>query len=177
MTALHPRMTIDLRSAPLPGGWRHLSMEAAQGPCCVLEADHPSETLSLTLVAVGLHRIHVGLVVRPHRWNTAMQVRVEPGGSWRRVRPMRLLRNDRYAVQDADLGLFDLPAGGGIQIRTEPECTAALAYVRFEPDVGQCESRRRRNAGVVFDTNMTMSMYRIDEPDDLLAVLRPFVDS
>jgi|GEM_PF-1990351 len=164
--------TIDL-----PAGWRRTQFDQSGELVTVLHADHPADELRLPLNGNGPAALHLGMVNVSERFNSAMQVRVDPDGAWRRVRPMRFVSARGPQVQDGHLGTFDLNPQSVLRIRTEPNSTAGFAYVRSSHPAGQIEPRHKRNAAVVFDTNMTMSDYRIDEPDDLLTVMRPYVDS
>jgi len=169
-------LTAQFETTPLPTGWRRTHFQRGDQPVTLLSADHPGDELRLHLAGRGPTSIHLGLAVIDGSHNSAMQIRVDPGGNWRRVRPMRFMLACNTAVQDAHLGTFDLSADSVLRIRTERNGAAALAYVHAGPAVDP-EPRHKHNAGVVFDSNMTMSTCRIDEPDDLLNVLRPYINS
>lgn len=167
----------ELASIPLPKGWRKANHSSAGQEVVVLQAEPDADVLVVPLNAAGRREIHLGLVARPKFRNAAMQVKVSTDPFWRRVRPMRFIDDSALAIQDGCLGVFDLRSDSQLLVRAEPVDVAALAYVAtVEPDCA-APQRHKRNVGAVFDTNMSISRYRIGKPEDLRAVLAPYIDS
>lgn len=193
-------INVNLADLDLPDGWSRKEHRTRNDSVWIVSAEHPAPVISMPLPVEnsGHFELHLGMVVRPKSRNAAMQVKIPGQRVWRRVRPMRFVEDSVLAVQDGMLGVFELDEGSTLQIRTEPVSYAAIAYVTLTPKAKpktisnrtresserageESEVSRLRlqpaSAGVVFDTNMVMSTYRIEEPSDLDIVIAPYADS
>jgi len=172
----HVKSSERLAHIALPAGWERRTHTLDGKPVCILVAKHPADVLSIPLNASGWQEIHVGLF-RPNMRHGSMQVRLSTSRFWRRIRPMQFIEDPGGALQDGCLGVFHLEPDARLLVRTEPLTYACVGYVDCKPATAPHQDRHKRNVGVVFDVNMVMSHYRIDEPDDLLAVIAPYVES
>ena len=171
-------LSLDLSNIDLPEGWRRLRKNLDGEPISILIAEDGAGTLCLPLDGSGRKEIHLGMYVRPKERNFAMQYKLESKRFWRSVRPMRLIDDTKEAVQNGCLGVHEIQSGDRLLIRTEPVSHAGIAWVKLvEPNALPEPKWQKRNVGVVFDTNMVMSCFRIEEPDDLLAVMAPYIES
>lgn len=163
---------LDLESASLPAGWKRETI----GNQRIVYAEPGAQTLALPLGVTGKRTIRLGMVTQPGWARMGMQMRITPDGHWRRVRPMVFIEDHGWTVQDTDWITLDIAAGNELHIRPDLDVATALAYIALD-DPAPAPPIHKNNVGVVFDTNMTMSLYQINEPEDLLASLEPYVDS
>lgn len=91
---------------------------------------------------------------------------------------MRFNNDERDAIQPVDAIALDIQRGDALHIRTEPISRIALAGISLSPTTpSPAPSPADRSVGFVHDTNMSFSMYTIKRPDDVYAILQPYVDS
>ncbi len=165
-----------LASLTLPAGWRREAQPCADQLLTILHPDQSTAPLAIALEQSGRCRILLGVWAPAHRAPAALQVRLSTMQAWRQLRPVRLLEDRHHAVQQAELGVFDLPRGATLECRGVPGSQGGLVYVRCEPAGSTSATPACPDAaGVVMDTAMALSSFRIDEPTDLHAILQPFV--
>ena len=161
----------------LADGWYFQTLSSHENELQVLIGDDHADTIEIDLPSRGLQAVKLGLVLLDGLPNCAMQVKLSDDRYWRRVRPMRFIDSCQTMVQDAFLGNFEINADSKLLVRPEPESYAALAYVTLDKPHTPEPKRHKTNAGVVFDVNMIMSSYRIEQPEDLYTVVAPYIDS
>ena len=166
----------DLAHLPLPDGWERRPSTMNGEALCLLMATDAKEPLAMPLDATGPREIRVGLF-RPRMRHAALQFRLSTDRFWRQVRPATFIEDPGGAVQDVSLGVFDLQPDCRLLVRTVLRKHAAIAYVRLCPAPPPSSPTQRAKLGAVFDVYMVMNQHRIDEPDDLRAVIAPFADS
>jgi len=165
-----------LAHGPLPAGWQRRTLQHHSREIHVLSAKHPADTLSLPLNAKGKVEIHLG-VFRPKGVVASMQVRLSSERYWRRVEPMIFIDDPGGGLQDAVLGIREVKSGDRFLVRVQPDCCAALAYVHCADASVPAPPLPRKNVGAVIDAHFAWTKYRIDDPDDVLAIIAPFADS
>lgn len=161
---------------PLPSGWERRALQCEGREVCILSANHPADALAVPLRATGRVEVHLGLF-RPRGKVCSMQVRLSSERLWRRVEPMLFTDDPGGGLQDGLLGVFDVRPEDALIIRTEPASCASLAYVRTAAAPASGGMRCRKNVGAVIDVNSSWGKYRIEEPDDMLAMIAPYADS
>lgn len=114
--------TVNLADLDLPDGWSRKEHRTRNESVWIVSAEHSASVISIPLAVEnsGHFELHLGMVVRPKYRNAAMQVEIPGQRVWRRVRPMRFVKDSVLTVQDGMLGVFELEEGSTLQIRTEP---------------------------------------------------------
>lgn len=165
---------IDLPPLPLPDGWTRRNVHGA----FVISAEHPAGNLVIPLSSSGRCRIQWDLYTPANRRDLAMQYRLDSQQTWRRLRPMRFLANHDDAIQTVSTEALTIQPGDALHIRTEPASGIAIAGLALAPE-GEPLTKPppQRHVGLVYDSAMSLSTYRVDTPDDLHTILRPLADS
>lgn len=166
---------IDLGGLSLPPGWERRTISAEGGSYHLLQGHHPAEVLAIPLEAGGWHEVFLGLF-RPKAQHGSMHVRLSSQGHWRRMRPMHFIGDPGGGLQEGLFGTFELRREDQLLVRTEPHHAAGMGFVRLVPCSPEI-FQRHPNAGVVFDGNMALSTFHIEDAEDLEAVLAPYIES
>lgn len=175
----HTALTSCLETVRLPAGWRRDVYTQADGQrqCVLSPHELNAAPLVVPLASAGWQRIHVG-VFRPR--NTAARLRVKLSGDryWRTIQPMVLINDPGGTVQDLCLGPWHVAQEDHLLIQPASFGCAAVAWVWGEQVAAPSGPRRKGRLGAVIDVHDVITQqYRIEEPDDLRAVIAPFADS
>ena len=167
-------MNIDLTNIEMTNGWTRRTLTDGT---CVIEARDPAAELIVPLDVTGWHTLHIDFFTYANQRAVSTQLKLSSQEIWRRVRPMRFIRDHRDAIQPVDALTFDVQPGDGLHIRTQPICTIALAGLSLSPANAVTPPARDRSVAFVHDTNMSLSKYAINQPEDLYSILKPYVGS
>lgn len=169
--------SLRLKKILVPDGWHKRELSSEGDAFTVLQASHPAAELRIPLNAEDVQEIHLGLF-RPRGHRPALQVRLTHERFWRKLQPHLLTDDPGGAIQDAVLGVFDVPAGAELMVRTLSRGTAGLAYAFCRKAQPTTPVRHRHNVGAVIDVHDLMSLqFDIHGADDLCATIAPYVDS
>ncbi len=167
-------MNVDIAALPLTEGWTRRQI-ASVGP--VIEARHLSANLAIPLDVTGPRTLHVHFFVHADGSPAAMQWRLSSQPIWRRLRPMRFIRQSGTAIQSVDVAMLDVRPGDDLHVRVEPDCTIALAGMSLTPAAPSDTVAGEKSVAVVHDTCMTLGHYTIRQPMDFYSILQPYVGS
>jgi len=167
-------LNVDLSSIDLPDGWTRRGL-GEDG--CVIEARDPAEELVVPLGVTGRHTLRIEFFTPANRRDLSMQLRPSSQSTWRRVRPMRFIYDDRDAIQPVDVITLDVQPGDALHIRTEPANSIAIAGASLTPAEPETPPPGEKHVGFVHDTNMSFSKYTVKRPEDVYSILQPYVDS
>ncbi|MHC4873769.1 MAG: glycoside hydrolase family 10 protein, partial [Planctomycetota bacterium] len=168
--------SLNLNDLSLPSGWEKSSHNTLGVEHVIIKSNGSDSPLAVKIPKSGSYRIHLGLY-RVKDCANSMQVKTTSGRFWIRVLPMSLLSDRGGNLQNADLGVYEFKDGDDLLIRTEFDWAAAIAYVVLEEEKFQPHQAGGKNVGVVLDMAEVMGIPRIDEPDDLLALVEPYGES
>lgn len=157
----------------LPTGWSRRTI----GDRCVIEAGDPAEPLVLPLDAEGRHVLRLDFFVHARGRDTSMRYRLGSQSTWRRVRPMRFIHDERDAIQSVEVGAIDVQPGDALHIEVEPDNYIALAGMALTPAEPVTPPAADRRVGFIHDTNMSLGKYRVEKPDDIYSIFAPYVGS
>lgn len=171
------KSSIDLSNLQITGGWERKFFSMPDKKYPIIFSDKKAEPLCIHLNNTkGTFKIHIGIYLIKHNANS-FQLKLSSSSYWRKVMPMNLLSDPRGKIQNADLGTHALEENHVLQIRTEFNNSAAIAYIHLEPVTSTTTRKKNKNVGVVLDMAEFMGHARIDEPNDLLGLIEPYRDS
>jgi len=168
------RQAVDLAALRLSEGWIHKN---AEGVGCVIEACDPAAELSIPLDVSGVHTLHLDYFIPAGGRPEAMQLKLSSQSCWRRMRPMRFIRDTGDTIKSVDAITLDVCPGDSLHLRVEPACTVALSGVSLTPATTTEHVDGEKSVAFVHDTCMTLGHYTINQPTDVYAILEPYVGS